>query len=239
MARERINLPEKNDRETIRKWLLDHADLSTKSLSSLSGLSVEKLIKWKIKYDVVNIRDEKLFRAWINYKDYTIAEASILLGINKMLFRRYVKKYNIKKYIIAPGKQISKTCRKYPKVDRSVLYDRESLSKLCEKYGKRAISIMTGVNLTTVQKKIKMFKLNKSDRKSSEYANSKYNTREWLYEHYVRKGYSAIKCAKIVGCNDVTISNWLAKYKIRSRDKNEAAFVRCYPENSEVLTTTE
>ena len=90
-----ITPPISTNRVGVTQWLHEHSYLTTKQLSARSGISERLIIKWKIEYDVIDVYDKKLLKAWIQYKDYTLRETAILLGLTEKQFRKILKEYNI------------------------------------------------------------------------------------------------------------------------------------------------
>lgn len=234
-----IRRPIKASREAMREWLLEYKHMSSLELSKESKLTLERIIQWRIQYDVVDIEDKELFKAWLLYKDYTISEFSILLDVTQRTFRYYLKKYNIKKFEKS-NEQFSnyrhKQVLKYVDLDRSVLRDKDMLAELYKHYGRDSLAKMFGVSKTRMQKVLRQFGIMDSNRKWDPPNGCK--NREWLYQNFVVEAKTLLECANEAGVCQHTIRNWLIKFGIRPRDKGEAARLRFNKKDSKVLTCT-
>jgi len=49
-----------------------------------------------------------------------------------------------------------------------------------------------------------------------------YKDKDWLYQKYIDEKKSTCEIAKILGCSNVTIFNWLKRYNIKIRTKSKA-----------------
>ena len=235
----KISLPRSKGAGDIRDWLEQHKHLPTRELASRAGLKFERVMQWRVVYDVIDPKDEALFTVWINYKSYTIAEAAILAGLSHRMLRYYLKKYGITKYDES-DEQFSdyRTPQiEYERVDKSILKSKSELARLQEKYGKQAISKMVGVSIEEVRRAMKKFGLSKPSRQSTGPSNPCRN-REWLVKHYVVGALNLRECAALAGVCAHTIRNWLIYFGIRPRDCHEAFAVRQNPKDSRFLTCT-
>jgi len=172
-----IKLPKTHSRDDIRTWLLAHSNMSDLELVRHSGISSELLLRWRIEYDVINLRNKKLFVLWVYYKDYTVAEASIVLGVTQRAILHYLDKYGINKHrelnqqSSHKHKESNRQFSNYytPKtiyepLDRAILKDKKMLRKLYESYGKAAIAKMCHVSITRVAVVLKRFGIIDSNR---------------------------------------------------------------------------
>lgn len=219
-----ITPPRSNSRKGIREWLLRHSDISTESLATLSGLSVRKITEWKIKHDVIDIKDRGLFTAWIKFKDYTTHEAALALGITLRSLRYHLNKYGITKYKKEMG-QLStyKLQRNYKKLDKSLLKNQDVLRKLYKWYGCRALSKIFGVSRQYISRHLKLYDIIDSNRKFRPHHDC--NNKEWLMKNYVEMGKNLAQCAEEAGVNDETIAMWLIGHGIRPRDSHQNGVV--------------
>jgi hypothetical protein len=233
----RITPPGSNKREVMRRWLQEHIHLGPKRVALRSGLRPKKIVEWMIAYDVVDPKDEKIFKAWVGFKEYRPEEIALLLCHTKRSIQYYLDKYGLsqeKKDITPPG---YRRIRKHRPVNKSVLRDPEKLSRLYELVGRRAIAKMVGVSVTRVNYFLDKFDI-KTPRTSYEGRKNPCKNREWLEEHYIYEGWSCRRCAEEAGVSPATISNWLVKFGIKPRDYHEAACVSHNPEAARILTCT-
>lgn len=223
----KINPPEKNDRYTIRLWLLKHKSISTESLAIRSGLTIRKIMEWKLVCDVVDPQDQRLFTAWVYYKDYTIPEAAILLGITSRSFRYFLKKYNITKYNRSNKQFSDYRCQasKCEFIGKEPLKDPRTFEQLYSKYGGRVLARMAGVSPTQILYCARKYGI-QSPRTQWRGPPHPYKNKEWLMEMYVARGLSTIQCASMAGVCDRTIRNWLVYFGIKPRTISEANNLR-------------
>ncbi|MBD3407285.1 MAG: MerR family transcriptional regulator [Candidatus Lokiarchaeota archaeon] len=231
--------PANASREAMREWLTYHKNMSSLQLARQSGLTIERIIQWRIQYDVIDIKDKELFKAWLLYKDYTIGESAILLNVTQRTFRYYLKKYNIKKFEKS-DEQFSdyrhKQVLKYVDLDRSVLRDKDMLAELYKHYGRVALAKMFGVSNTRMLVVLRKFGIMDPNRKWDPPNGCK--NREWLYQKFVVEAKTLTECANEAGVCPHTIRNWLIKFGIRPRDLGEATRLRFNKKDSKVLTCT-
>jgi len=235
----KISLPRSRKSDDIRPWLEKHKSLSSRELANRTGLTFERIMQWRVAYDVIDPKDRDLFTVWVTYKSYTIAEAAIITGLSHRMFRYYLKKYGITKYEES-DEQYSDYRREktdYKKIDKSILKNKSKLSKLHDDHGKISISKMAGVSVERVRKYLQKFDISKPDRQVTG-PNNSCRSREWLTQNYVIGGLTLRACAELAGVCPHTIRNWLIHFGIRPRDVHEAFAVRQNPEDSRLLTST-
>jgi len=207
----RVKLPKKQDYITLRTWLLEHRQYSTINLARLSGISVAKIQEWMVYCDVVNIND-KLFKVWVNYKNYSTSEACVVLGVSVLAFNRALKKHGVKKY---------KTRSEQPKVDPIQLpRNKEEFEELYKKYGVAKIAKMTGLSRAIIVKMKHKYGLTSPRTKFVGSGHSGCNDAKWLREHYINQKMSMKKCAQLANVAPNTIRNWLINHGIVPRSRN-------------------
>ena len=206
----RIPVPRKNDYDTIREWLLLNNHISTEEIARLSCLSINKIREWKVQCDVVDQRDEGLFRVWLKYKSYSVAEACILLGISHRSFKYYLNKYKITKYKTHSRQFYRMPRRECPRV--GLPKTREEMLDLMQSYGRRLLARMTGASTSRIYKLTKKYgiKVNRDNHNDC-------NNKEWLIEHYFNKKMSLKQCAELAGVVPHTIRNWMIVHKMTPR----------------------
>jgi hypothetical protein len=213
----KIKLPKTNNLTEIRDWLIEHRHYSVDELARLSTLSKKKLMEWKIKADVIDVKTEpSLLKVWCNYKDYTASEASIRLGVTERSFKYYLKKHGIDKYDSGINEPV------VPQEKKEIEYEqipipktKEEFEKLLVGNGVRRLAKMMNVSLSRVRNLKKKFGA-ESPRDKYEVEN-KFNDKEWLLEHYVRQELSMSECARLAGVVPKTIKNWLVAHGITPR----------------------
>lgn len=212
----KVYVPKRKNIDVIRRWLVKYNHISTEELARRSRLSIKKITEWKVHCDVIDPDDEKLFKIWIQYKDYSPAEASIILGIPYWKFRSYLKKYDIKKHqhstkSFCPKRKTNPT---YPRIP--IPQNRADFIRLLDKHGVRVISKMCGLRTIQVQRLKKKFGVESPRTSYKVYNNC--NNREWLLENYIEKEHSLRKCAEMAGVSSPhTIRKWLIRHGIKPR----------------------
>lgn len=208
----RIKLPKKQDYHTLRRWLQEYKHLSIEELSRLSGISVAKLREWMVYCDVVSLSNGDLLKVWVEYKNYSTAEACILLGVSRDSFNEALNRNKIDKYRVKARPK---------KEEPSIVLPRtkEGFQELHNKYGVAKIARMAGLSKKTV-KKIKYRHDVVSPRRDKHLPkDSECNCLEWLVEHYVKKKLSLKKCSKLAGVAPNTIRSWLINHGIVPRPR--------------------
>jgi len=210
----RIKLPKKQDYLTLRNWLLEHKYLSTKELSRLSGITLNKIREWMIYCDVVDIKDGELFKIWVNYKNYSPAEACVILGITNASFRKALNRNNINKFRVKPrvAKTKSTPTIKLPRT-------KEEFEELLDKYSIPKIAQMSGLSRQIVIRIKNRHGIESPRKDKYSIKNVSYNDTDWLKEHYVNQKMSMRKCAEMAGVAPNTIRNWLISHGIIPRPR--------------------
>jgi len=213
----RIVPPSRHDADTIKEWLLKHSNLSTDQLAIRSGLKPETIFKWKLMYDVIDIRDKKLFSAWYKLYKYTYREIAFFLGLAPRIVLYYLDKYKLRNKTKAVYRHGAKPV---PKLDKALLKDREFIKRLyAQGYSRDLLSRMFGINTSYAHQLVAGFCSDLLEEKKRREEQRVHKNKEWLIEHYVRKRWSMRKCAKVAGVHTTTISNWLTKYGLPIRIK--------------------
>lgn len=233
----KINPPATKDRATMRKWLMQYRDLSSESLAIRAGISVGKVIEWRIKYDVVDIKDEKLFKAWIDYKKYTIPELAILLNRTHKSVADYIKKYGITKYK-RDDKPVSNYRSKSHVKEKSIstdeFKDKERFAELYSQHGTRVLARMAGVSYPAVRYYVRKHGLKPRPPQWKGLPHPCKN-REWLIDKYIKSHMKIRECAEEAGVCRETICNWLIQFGIKPRNWDEAKCARS-AESAEAVT---
>ena len=113
--------------------------------------------------------------------------------------------------------------REYDKVDRKIWNCKEWFQATYDAgFGIPAISQMTGISTTSIWHKLHKYGIKTRDIKTSKASRNPYCTAKWLTETYVDSGWTLRECAAIVEVSPHTITKWLAKFNIPSRDINES-----------------
>ena len=209
----RILLPKKRDIKTIRAWLTDNRDMSIEDLARLSGLSVGKIQEWKIKCDVIDPKDERLFKIWVKYKYYSVSEACVILGITPRSYKYYLNKYGVNKY----KNHNNQFCKQKP---RNIKYeplewpiDKVKLKKLLKKYGFKTIAKMANMSSGAVEYRARKFNIKSNEIKPV----NKFNNIEWLKDRYFKKKWNLQQCAEEANVASHTIRNWLLFHGLKPR----------------------
>jgi len=209
----KIKLPKKRDYLTLRSWFLEHKHLSAEEISRLSGITINKIREWMVYCDSVNVKDGELLKIWVNYKNYSCAEACVILGVTTEVFKKALNRNNIDRYRKKKKPKTTQPIKEKIKIPRN----KDDFEKILEKHGIVKLSKLSGLSRQRIEYlKNKYGAVNTRTEKYS-FKNGKYNTKQWLKEHYVDKKMSLRKCAEIAGVSPNTIRSRLISYGIIPR----------------------
>jgi len=211
----RISLPKKKDIKTVRTWLIENNNISTEDLARLFGLSINKIQEWKIKCDVINPIDKKLFKIWVRYKHYSVSEACLILGITPRSYKYYLNKYGVNKYKNDSDQFCKQESKEIEYESIELPNTKAELEDLLENHGLRTIAKMASVSISRVRQQIRKFNINNNRDKFQ--STNQFNNINWLKDKYVEKEWSLRKCANEAGVSPHTIRNWLIFHNLKPR----------------------
>lgn len=160
--------------------------------------------------DVIKLNDD-LFKVWVNYKNYSTAEACVILGVTASAFKKALERHGVDKYRVKPKKPKPDPVIKLPR-------SKEEFEALHEKHGVAKIAQMTGLSRSKITNMKYKHGLT-SPRDKFIGGENECNNIEWLKEHYVKQKMSMRKCAKLAKVSLCTIRNWLISHGIVPRPK--------------------
>jgi len=94
---------------------------------------------------------------------------------------------------------------------------KEWLQKAILLYSLKQIAKAVNRSRTVLRKRLKRWGIINKSHKESVRSNNQYCTKAWVYNHYITKGLSQLRCANLAGVSQATFTNWLNRFSIPIR----------------------